>query len=47
MTSMEEIRRKLERYFGEKQIPSPYNYPQTFKWYVTLYTTEINKKKNS
>ena len=28
--------KELERFFGTS-IPSPVYYPETFKWYLTLY----------
>ena len=30
------IWQELERFFGTS-IPNPVNYPETFKWYLTLY----------
>ncbi len=31
------IWKELERFFGPSQVPNPVNYPETFKWYLTLY----------
>ena len=36
MPDIEYIWRELEEYFGTP-IPSPYNYPESFEYYLTLY----------